>query len=64
MTVRLGQLVLIAPEPPAKCEACGKVDELRPYGPNGQCICFACGMLDEKGTAARMGVVLFGDKPK
>lgn len=29
---------------PAKCFFCQKVKELRPYGPQGQSICFDCGM--------------------
>lgn len=29
------------------CELCGKFDELRPYGPNGERVCFECGMKDE-----------------
>ena len=36
----------IAPEPPQQCDLCGKVDELRPYGPNGECVCFECGTKD------------------
>ena len=32
----------------AKCELCGKFDELRPYGPNGESVCFDCGMKDEE----------------
>jgi hypothetical protein len=28
---------------PQKCEECGKMDELRPYGENGQEICYDCG---------------------
>ena len=31
-----------------KCEICGKKDELRPYGKNGENVCFDCGMKDEK----------------
>src|SRR4030095_6267735 len=27
-----------------KCEMCGKQDELRPYGPNNENICFDCAM--------------------
>lgn len=29
------------------CELCGDVAELRPYGPNGERVCFSCGMKDE-----------------
>jgi hypothetical protein len=35
-----------------KCEMCGKAEELRPYGPNNENICFDCAMKDEA-TAAR-----------
>ena len=38
---------LIEPEPNGTCELCGKVAELRPYGPNGENICYTCGMKDE-----------------
>lgn len=40
----------IAPEPSEICELCGALAELRPYGPRGERICFACGMLDEAAT--------------
>lgn len=43
MTRRIGDTIIIEPEPPAPCENCGEVEELRPYGPNGQRICFDCG---------------------
>lgn len=29
------------------CQLCGKVAETRPYGPNGEEVCFDCGMKDE-----------------
>lgn len=32
---------------PQQCDLCGKVAELRPYGPNGECVCFDCAMQDE-----------------
>ena len=31
----------------AACELCGKVEELRPYGPGGKNVCFDCAMKDE-----------------
>lgn len=46
---------------PAKCEICGKVDELRPYGPNGEAICFDCGMKDEETTARKFKELTSGD---
>lgn len=30
-----------------KCEYCGQIDELRPYGKDGAMICFDCGMKPE-----------------
>ncbi len=38
---------LIEPEPAQPCELCGAHEECRPYGPNGEQVCFACGMKDE-----------------
>lgn len=32
---------------PEPCEYCGKVEEVRPYGKNGDKICFDCGMKPE-----------------
>ena len=43
-------IIIIKPQADAKCELCGKIDELRPYGPNGENICFECGMKDEETT--------------
>jgi hypothetical protein len=31
-----------------QCDFCGKIAELRPYGPNGETICFQCMMKDEE----------------
>jgi hypothetical protein len=53
----------IAPEKPQQCDMCGKIDELRPYGPYGECICFDCGMKVEETTSRKMGQYIFGDKP-
>lgn len=30
-----------------RCELCGAFTECRPYGPNGENVCFDCGMKDE-----------------
>ena len=49
----------IAAEEPRKCELCGVVEECRPYGPNGEQVCFQCGMKDpeaaERGFARYTG---------
>lgn len=46
---------------PAICEFCGEKQELRPYGPNGENICFECGMKDEKMTRRRFAQHIFGE---
>ena len=38
---------IIYAERPQQCDLCGKVAELRPYGPHGECVCFECGMKEE-----------------
>ena len=41
------KVLLIGKDEPRRCEFCKEVKELRPYGPNGESICFTCGMKDE-----------------
>jgi hypothetical protein len=52
----------IAAELDQVCEACGKIDECRPYGPNGEQICFECAMKDEETTRKKMAEYIFGEK--
>lgn len=59
MTKRIDNLVIIEEEPEQQCDDCGKIAELRPYGPNGSKICFECGQKDEAGTIRRMQEVLY-----
>lgn len=40
--------VILAQRGAQKCELCGVMEELRPYGPNKEYVCFDCGMLDEE----------------
>lgn len=44
---------VIEKEPAKRCELCGAIEETRPYGPNGEDVCFDCGMKDE--AAAKRG---------
>lgn len=60
MTRRIPEGLLIESEKPQQCDLCGKVAELRPYGPNGECVCFKCGMKDED-AANRAFLRLLGD---
>lgn len=54
-----GGLFVIEPEPDGRCDLCGKIAETRPYGPNGEEVCFECGMKDEaaaeRAFRARLG---------
>lgn len=50
----------IAEEPEAECELCGKYDELRPYGPNGERCCFLCAMKDEEAAIRQMQKYIYG----
>ena len=38
-----------------KCQMCGKTEELRPYGPNGENVCFDCMMKDEEAAKRQFG---------
>ncbi len=59
MSERIGDVFIIEPEPPQQCDLCGKIDELRPYGANGEKICFECGMKDEETTRKMFRKVAF-----
>lgn len=53
---------IIIEEPPQVCELCNVIEECRPYGPNGEQICFDCAMKDRETTEKRMAQYLFGDE--
>jgi hypothetical protein len=40
------------------CQLCGKTEELRPYGPNDEWICFDCGQLDHETTKKKFEATL------
>ena len=56
-------LGFIAEELAQVCEMCGKIDECRPYGPNGEQICFECATTkcDKEQVEKRMANHIFGD---
>ncbi|MCK9994026.1 MAG: hypothetical protein Dbin4_02546 [Alphaproteobacteria bacterium] len=46
---------------PEKCQICGVFAETRPYGPNGEQVCFECGMADLITTEFQANKFLFGE---
>lgn len=62
MSFRVGNVIVIKKEPDDICDLCGKKDEVRPYGPNGELICYDCGMKNPEVTERMMNRVLFGDE--
>ena len=61
MTRKIGNAIILEPEADSKCELCGAVEETRPYGPNGERICYGCGMKNKQQTEQMMRHTLFGD---
>jgi hypothetical protein len=53
---------IIMEEPSQVCELCRTIEECRPYGPNGEQICFDCAMKDRETTEKRMAQYLFGEE--
>ena len=55
-SVKIGNMIFgqISKENKRICQLCGTVDECRPYGPNGEQICFDCGMKDVATTEWQM----------
>lgn len=43
-----------------RCQLCGAIAETRPYGPNGQEVCFDCGMEDEAAAEEHFCQHVFG----
>lgn len=61
MTERIGDVLNISKEKEQQCDFCGKIAELRPYGPNGECICFDCAMKDAKTAERKFKELYFKD---
>ena len=49
-----GDKFIVEREAPRKCELCGAMAELRPYGPNRENICAGCGHKNPEMTRRRM----------
>lgn len=59
----MSSLGVIMEEPPQVCEMCGAIEECRPYGPNGEQICFTCATTkcDKEAVEKRMANHIFGE---
>jgi len=53
---------IIREEQKKKCELCDKIAETRPYGKNGERVCFKCGMKDKKSAEKGIDKLIFGEK--
>lgn len=63
MSKRIGRLFVICEEPEERCPRCGDVDELRPYGPGGQRLCFDCSSLFPEIRRVRCEALMDGRDP-
>jgi hypothetical protein len=61
MTRRVGNFVILEGEPGGVCALCQKFEELRPYGPNGERVCYDCAMKDPEAAKRRFARLLHGD---
>lgn len=56
----MSKLGTIEDEPEQRCKLCGKLAETRPYGPNGEEVCFECGMKDEEAAKRGFNRIIMG----
>jgi hypothetical protein len=61
MSERINNIPVISQENKQQCDFCGKIKELRPYGPKGECICFSCAMKDEKTTRKQFARIIMNE---
>jgi hypothetical protein len=61
VSFRMGNVAVIVDEPDKRCELCGQIGDCRPYGPNGEQICYDCGMKNPEVTERMMNPKLFGE---
>jgi hypothetical protein len=61
MSKRINDIGIICKEKEMICFECGKIAEVRPYGPNGSEICFSCGQKNPRETKIQMSMKLFGE---
>lgn len=63
MTEVRNGVLFIEPEKPQQCDMCGEIKELRPYGPNGSCVCYECGMKNPEEMLRNLRRRLSGELP-
>jgi len=64
MSRNINGIPVIEAEPDFICALCGAIAETRPYGPNGEEICFKCGIQSKATTEQMMRIKLFGYEPE
>jgi hypothetical protein len=64
VTRRVGDIVIIEPEDDGVCDLCGAVEETRPYGPNGEDVCFDCMKKNEPAAKKRFRALLGETEPQ
>jgi hypothetical protein len=57
----MSQKGIIQATPPARCEMCGRLKELRPYGPNGENVCFECAKKDPEAMKRGFNRLVMGE---
>lgn len=58
----MSRLGVICEEDDSLCELCGRVAECRPYGPNGESVCFDCAMKDEAAAQRGFNRLVMGER--
>lgn len=56
------RLIIIEEEEDAICTKCGKLDELRPYGKDGERVCFDCAQADPEERERQVNKLFHGHK--
>jgi hypothetical protein len=52
---------IIEKEQVDRCQLCGAIAETRPYGPNGEEVCFTCMKKDEESARKQFAKHVFGN---
>lgn len=59
---RIGDIVVLEVGEPDTCELCGVLaKEVRPYGPNGEKVCYSCAIQNREAIDKAINKLLNGD---